>query len=198
MKQAHGVGGVRLRLARSRAQHDRRLKSHDTVSHPPANQAAEKSRSHQRSTPAVARCARGGGGSAIPTRGIAGHHRDRVGARAAGSRRDTARARAFDALPPPPSICQRRCQGQGQGDVHLYGYLSAFPRTRTCSASSQFVMKPLPPTSLPHYLPILWTILLPAYPCCLRYAMTLLMSASFWDPPFCAHVALSSAALLPM
>ena len=30
-------------------------------------------------------------------------------------------------------------QGQGQGEVHLHGYLSAVPRTRTHSASSQFV-----------------------------------------------------------
>ena len=76
--------------------------------------------------------------------------------------------------------------------VHLHRYLSTVPRTCTHSVFSQFCLKPLTTHSL--LLPL---YPMSIYPCCLRYAMTLLMLDSLLDPPFCAHVARSSAALLP-
>ena len=85
-------------------------------------------------------------------------------------------------------------QGQGQGEsAFTWVLISCSPHLYSLSPSGQFCLKPF----LHPYLPQSTAIYLPVYPCCLRYAIMLLMFASFLDPPFCAHVARSSAALLP-
>ncbi len=108
-------------------------------------------------------------------------------------------------------------------EVHLHGYLSAVPHTRThkiCSPDTVVCARYglTPPFQLSHQqfpppCTQVWVLsgdtfparapysicpyLPPVYPCCRMYAMRLLMFDSFFAPPFCAQFALSSAASLP-
>ena len=70
---------------------------------------------------------------------------------------------------------------------------SPHPYSPVAPSVCQFVLKPLPIPHLLYARPSTYA----HYPCCLRYAMISLMLDSFLAPPFCAHVARSSAASLP-
>ena len=89
--------------------------------------------------------------------------------------------------------------------VHLHGYLLAVPHTRTRLQSvlryySNFQTSGcwvLATHASVYSSSVLPPYCLPIYPCCLMYAMRLLMSVSFFAPPFCAQFARVSAASLP-